>query len=137
MIQDKQKVEKIYNYLSALATAHKSSNNKYNGWTLYDKNNKKLRFSVQQYNWDNIKYNFDLVDVDFKHIKYFGENKLERIRIRVDIQCDFSKLEIKECVVRENADLIGFFKKLDKVLENYNGYETLLTQILLSKVEGE
>lgn len=137
MIQDKEKVEKIYNYLSGLAAAHKSSSDKYNGWTLYDKNNKKLRFSVQQYNWDNIKYNFDLVDVDFKHIKYFGENKLERIRIRVDIQCDFSKLEIKECMVREGSDLFGFFKKLDKVLENYSGYETLLTQILLLKVEGE
>ena len=134
MIQDKEKVEKIYNYLSNLAKAHKSSNNKHNGWTLYNKNDKKLGFSVQEYNWDNKKYNFNLYDVDFKYATFWGERDLERISIQIDINCDFSGLEIRECTVKYGADLVEFFRRLDKFVERYSDVENKLEQLLLSKI---
>ena len=134
MIQDKEKIEKFYNYLSNLAKAHKSSNNKYNGWTLYNKNDKKLGFSVQKYNWGNKKYNFNLYDVDFKYATFFGERDLERIFIQININCDFSELEIKECQVKDGADLVEFFRKLDEFVKKYCDIENKLEQLLLSKI---
>ena len=134
MIQDKEKVEKIYNYLSDLAKAHKSSVNKNHGWTLYNKNDKKLGFSVQEYNWDNKKYNFNLYDVDFKYATFWGERDLERISIQIDINCDFSGLEIKKCQVKDSADLVDFFRRLDKFVERYSDVENKLEQLLLSKI---
>ena len=135
MIQDKEKVEKIYNYLSDLAKAHKSSVNKNNGWTLYNKNDKKLGFSVQEYNWDNKRYNFNLYDVDFKYATFWGERDLERISIQIDINCDFSGLEIKKCQVKDGSDLGYFFKRLDKMLEKFSDQAQLLTDILMEKGE--
>jgi hypothetical protein len=134
MIQDKEKVEKIYNYLSNLAKAHRSSANKYNGWTLYSKNDKKLGFSVQEYNWDNKKYNFNLYDVDFKYATFFGERNLERISIQININCDFSKLEIKECTIKDGADLVEFFRKLDEFVNYFEAQEFRLEKLLLSKI---
>lgn len=134
MIQDKEKIEKIYNYLSNLAKAHKSSDNKNHGWTLYNKNDKKLGFSVQEYNWDNEKYNFDLYDVDFKYATFFGERNLERIYIQININCDFSKIEIKECTIKDGADLVEFFRKLDVFVEKYCDIKNKLEQLLLSKI---
>ena len=134
MIQGKEKVEKIYNYLSNLAKAHKSSVNKNHGWTLYNKNDKKLGFSVQEYNWDNKKYNFNLYDVDFKYATFWGERDLERISIQIDINCDFSGLEIRECTVKYGADLVEFFRKLDKFVNCFEAQEFKLEQLLLSKI---
>lgn len=137
MIKDKEKVEKIYNYLANLAKAHDSSSNKYHGWTLYNKNNKKFGFSVQHYTWkDNTYHNFYLHDVDFNFCKLFGERNLKRIIIRINIEKDFSELEIKECVVKDGAELFGFFQKLDKFVESYYSLEVYLEQILLGKIKG-
>ena len=87
MIQDKEKVKKIYNYLSNLNKAHKSSNNKHNGWTLYNKNDKKLGFSVQKYSdsYSDIdrvyRTRFYLYDVNFNYKSGFlsSENNYKRI----------------------------------------------------------
>ena len=134
MIQDKEKVEKIYSYLSNLGKAHKSPVNKNHGWTLYNKNDKKLGFSVQEYNWDNKKYNFNLYDVDFKYATFWGERDLERIFIQININCDFSELEIKECQVKDGADLVEFFRKLDEFVNYFEAQEFRLEQLLLSKI---
>lgn len=139
MIQDKQKVEKIYNYLSALATAHESQSHKYRGWSQYDEYNKKRCFSVQEYNWDNDNlYKFYLKDVNFNYDNFwFGEVNIERIDIVITIDMDFSKLEIKKCKLEEDSDLLRFFRRLDNALEEYQGAESILTEILLSKIKGE
>lgn len=137
MIKDKQKVEKIYNYLTALTTVHDGSPNKYCGWSLYNKTNKKLGFSVQKYNWDNIKYSFDLEHVDFNHNDFwFGErDNIRRIHVRINIACDFSKLEIVKCKVKDGACLVNFFKNLDDILDNFTDNIQLLIGILNEKGE--
>ena len=43
--------------------------------------------------------------------------------------------EIKECKVKEGAELFGFFQKLDKFVEDFCGTEVYLEQILLSKIK--
>jgi len=137
MIQDKQKVEKIYNYLSSLANAHKSSKYKYCGWSLYDKNNKKLGFSVQKTSPGRSgEYCFYLYDVDFNYNKFFSQDRnMERIYLIIYVDIKYEKLSINTCKVKEDSNLVEFFTKLDKVLDGYIDVENLLTQILLSKVE--
>ena len=139
MIYGKEKVEKIYNYLSSLANAHKSSKHKYCGWSLYDKRDKKKGFFVQSYKWDKDDfYKFYLVDVDFNYDKFFSQDRnMERIYIDIRINSYLNELEIKQVTVKGDANLVEFFTKLDNVLDGYTDVENLLTQILLSKVEGE
>lgn len=140
MIQDKEKVKKIYNYLANLAQAHKSSSHKHYGWSLYNKKDKKRGFSVRHYfQYDNSCKNtsFELYDIDFNYKSGFfsDSDNYKRIYINIRISKDFSELEIEECLTEDEANLVEFFKKLDKMLENYKDVEATLTQILLSKVE--
>ena len=83
---------------------------------------------------DNKRYNFNLYDVDFKYATFWGERDLERISIQININCDFSKLEVKECQIKDGAELISFFRKLDEFVEKYCDIENKLEQLLLSKI---
>lgn len=139
MIYDKEKVEKIYNYLSDLAKAHKSSANKYNGWTLYNKNDKKLGFRAQLfYKYDSCCKNMEveLYDVDFNQKTNFwtGNSEYKRIYVSIRISKDFSELEVKEFMLKDGAELISFFRKLDEFVNNFEAQEFKLEQLLLRKV---
>ena len=142
MIQDKEKVEKIYNYLSNLDKAHKSSANKYNGWTLYNKNDKKLGFSVQKYSdsYSDIdrvyRTRFYLYDVNFNYKSGFlsSENNYERIYIDITVSENCSGLEINQCQIKDGANLISFFSKLDEFVNSFEAREFILEKLLLSKI---
>ena len=115
MIKDKGKVENIYNYLANLAKAHKSSANKHYGWTQFNKKDKNKGFSVQHYfRYDESCKNmtFELYEVDFNYKTGFfsNEENYKRIYIKIRVAKDFSELEIKECLVKDGAELFGFFQ---------------------------
>jgi len=136
MIQNKEKIKKIYDYLSTLSTVHASSNSKNYGWSLYNESNKKLGFSVEKYEYDDESYNIELVDVDFNHSNFWPrEVDIKRIVIRINILRDFSRLKIVKCKVKDDACLVTFFKNLDDALEKLTDNTQLLTDILLKKGE--
>lgn len=136
MIQGKEKVEKIYNYLSNLENAHQSSEYKDKGWTLYNKNDKNLGFSIEKYNWKNNIFDFEITDVNFNQKdSFWGDTQnYKRIYINIKVDLDSYKLEIKECQVKDGADLAEFFRKLDEFVEKYCDMENRLEKLLLSKI---
>jgi len=131
---DRDKIKKIYSYLSSLAKTHNSTNSKYNGYSLYDNYNKKKGFSVQEYNWEGNEYiKFYLVDVDFNYSRWYSDRSHERIKITIHIDKGMNDLNIKEVMVKDGADIAYFFRKLDNCLEDYISDENKLLEILNKK----
>lgn len=139
MITDKIKNRNIYNYLSMMAKAHKSSEYKYRNWSQYYKYDKKHCFSVQEHNWrDETAYRFDLYDIDFTYKDNFWvpNGNHERIHISLNIEKDFSKLNITECMVKDGSGLVSFFNRLDNFMDGYEENESFLEEILTRKSKG-
>ena len=54
--------------------------------------------------------------------------------INIRIAKDFSELEVKECRVKDDANLISFFRKLDEFVNYFEAQEFRLEQLLLRKI---
>ena len=85
MIKDKQKVEKIYNYLSNLENAHQSSEYKERGRTLYNKNDKSLGFFIEKQNWKKNIFDFEIMDVNFNQKDGFWGDTQNYKRIYINL----------------------------------------------------
>jgi len=111
MIKNKEKIEQIYNYLLRLSNLHTNYNDKYNGYSKYNKNDKDKCFSVQNYDFDGKYHKFLLYDVDFKYKSNFfsSERRHERIFINLSIHRNLTELKIKEFIVKDNSNLHDFF----------------------------